>query len=228
MKSLVQIFLLLTLLLYQQAHAEVLEDDQSWINLNAFIKHGKGWHSNWEFQPRFIDHHRIQGQTIYRLAIGKDLALGFSVWLGYARIETSYPRSILEDRLFPQLFHISDLGGLRLINRTRYELRSFHGERNFSWRFRHLVRGQYRLHQHWGLIGASEWFWNSNTLKPDPDSRQGVLKEGFDQIRFFIGPGYYFGSQKQHLLETGYLHQYVNSKRDRSNSIFMTQLTVRF
>lgn len=203
--------------------ARVNSDEQIWVNLNSFINLKNDFQLYLEAQPRFIDYHSKHGTTLYRTAIGKSVGHGLSLWLGYGFIERTNPGYLHEDRPFLQVMHGKDLGQLKLINRSRFEGRYFRGHSSAAWRYRHLVRGQYRFTgSRFGLVVFDEWFWN-----PASQKSSGV-REGFDQNRAFIGASYAFGGKDEHLGEIGYLNQYVNGLNDSSNDILAMQFTFRY
>jgi hypothetical protein len=186
--------------------AKVVQDEQIWANMNAFINLKDNWQVYLEAQPRMIDDSSKNGTILYRGAVGKNLQHGFSAWLGYGFIEKVNPTYLHEDRPFVQLIHGKDLNdNIRLINRTRFEGRYFRGGTRPAFRLRHLMRVQYRFSgSRFGLVAFDEWFWN-----PSSTPSAGV-REGFDQNRVFFGLSYAFGEKAQHLGEIGYMNHYVN------------------
>ncbi len=74
-----------------------------------------------------------------------------------------------------------------------------------------------------------EWFWNATDLSPSAAAHQGALGEGFDQNRTFLGAGYAFGDNKQHIVELGHLYQYITGlKVDRGNNIISATVIMKF
>jgi hypothetical protein len=228
---------LLFFTLVSVTQADTYSDQESWINLNTFIKLNEKWQTYLEYQPRFFDYNKYNGVTLHRGAIGRDLVNGFSVWGGYGLItwnvrkDSKFPTKLQhEDRPFLMLIHNWSSGDWKLTNRTRFEDRLFRYTDEGSKRLRHLVRAQYKFGEScWGLAIWDEWFWNGNTIHPSSQSHAPVLKEGFDQNRAFVGVVYFFGEKQQHLFETGYLNNYVNgATRDRNAHVWMTTISTRF
>lgn len=220
-----KIIILLLCFLPALALSRVVQDEQAWVNLNTFISLGNEWQLYLEAQPRFVEEHKKHGTTLYRGAIGKNIGQGFSLWAGYGFIERTNPSYLHEDRPFLQVMHGHSLNDqLRLINRTRFEGRYFRGMSSPAFRFRHLLRGQYRFSgSRFGLVVWDEWFWNSASHK------QSGISEGFDQNRAFAGVSYAFGEKDEHLGEIGYMNQYVNGRmNDGSNDVLAAQVTFRF
>lgn len=218
-------FLFLLFLLPLTSHSRVVPDEQVWVNLNAFINLKEKWELYLEAQPRIIAYSSKHGTTLYRGAIGKSVGRGFSLWLGYGFIERTNPTYLHEDRGFLQLMHATNLSeNFRLINRTRFEARTFRHQHGSAFRPRHMLRGQYRFSgSRFGLVAYNEWFWNSSSHTPSG------IREGFDQNRVFAGVSYAFGEKANHLGEVGYLNQYVNGREsDASNNVLAAQMTFRY
>lgn len=227
--QMVALLVLLTSFFCRPARAEVVHDEQLWVNLNAFIKVSEKWQVYGEYQPRFMENRDYLKTVLYRTAIEHLGENGFAYAIGYAFVEYPNPQYFHEDRPYLQLFHAYDLGELKVINRTRLEGRFFNHADEGSYRFRHLLRGQYALSQSWRAILWNEYFWNANSIEPRRLGRTPVLREGFDQNRAFIGMGYAYGEIRQHLVEAGYMNQYVNVREfDRSNHTMFLQSTWRF
>ena len=217
-----KIWLLLVLLSFQ-AQARVVSDNQGWMNLNAFISAPRDWQFYVEVQPRWIEQRHYLGTTLYRAAVGRTVAPGLSVWLGYGFIEYSHPRDTYEDRPFLQVLHTQAFEKFKLTNRTRWEGRFLENPTPPTSRFRHLVRLQWRAPTALPIAGVvwDEWFWNSNSTKGGP-------QEGFDQNRAFVGMGWLFGENEKNIIEAGYMNQYVNGAVDRRNHVIAGQLTLRY
>ena len=222
-----KLFILCLLLNSSVVRSEVIKDDQAWINLNSFIKINDQWQAYLEVQPRWITGREYLGTTLYRAALDRKIGHGFSMALGYGFIEFTNPRYFHEDRPFLQLMHVMDFGKWKMINRTRLEGRYFRGTVHPAIRARHLLRGIYSLAERWRIVAWNEWFWNGNSTQNSSHSY--TIREGFDQNRFFLGLGYALGKDGQHLVELGYMNQYVNGLRfDRSNNVISSQFTFRF
>ncbi len=210
-------------LLSLAAQARVISDNQGWMNLNAFVSLPWEWQFYLEVQPRLIDQRHYLGAALYRLAMGRTVAPGLSLWLGYGFIEYSHPQESYEDRPFVQLMHTHAWDKLKLTNRTRWEGRFLQYPTPPSSRLRHLARVQWRMTMSLpiAVVAWDEWFWNSNSIKNGP-------QEGFDQNRAFVGVGWLFGEAEKNIIEVGYMNQYVNGVVDRRNHVLAGQLTVRF
>lgn len=230
--------LALLLLLCSVAHAKTYTDEETWVNLNAFVKLSDNWQAYVEYQPRFFDYNRYSGAVLHRGAIGRNVGHGFSAWVGYAaitwndRTNSKFPaKNQHEDRPFLMLMHATDLTpNWKISNRTRYEDRLFRHAEEGSQRLRHMIRAQYKFNDSpWALAVWDEYFWNTNTIKPSAESHAPVTKSGFDQNRAFAGVAYFFGDKQQHMIETGYMNNYVNgAKNDRNASVWMTTISARF
>ena len=215
MKKLIPLLLLLISL---NSVAKTISDEQTWVNLNTFIKINENWQGYLEYQPRFFDYQKYKGIALHRGAIGRNLGKGFTGWVGYGLIDYStrrdskFPASYQhEDRPFFQLLHTTSLGEFKILNRTRYELRMIRHTDETSERFRHMLRAQYKYVAIW-----DEYFWNTTG-------------GGFDQNRVFIGGVYNFGENQQHMIESGYMNNYVNGAvNDRNAHVWMTTITGRF
>lgn len=217
--------------------ADTYTDEESWLNLNAFVKVSEDWTVYGEYQPRFFDYQKYRGASLHRVALGRNIGNGFSAWVGYGIIEwatrtdSKFPsKSQHEDRPFLQLMHVHDHGDWKFLNRTRYEDRIFRHDDEGSQRLRHLLRVQYKFGEKpWALVVWDEYFYNTNTIRPSTRSHAPVTKAGFDQNRAFIGGAYFFGEKQQHMIESGYMNNYVNgATRDRNAAVWMTTVTVRF
>ena len=219
------------------AFSKTISDEETWVNLNAFIKLNEDWQAYAEYQPRFFDYNKYNGAVLHRGAIGRNIGHGFSAWIGYGLItwnqrnQSKFPaKTQHEDRPFLMLMHGKEMGNWKLTNRTRFEDRLFRHTDEGSKRFRHMIRAQYKFGDSpWAVAVWDEWFYNTNDIKPSARSHAPVTKEGFDQNRAFAGVAYYFGDKQQHMVETGYMNNYVNGARnDRNAHVWMTTVTARF
>ena len=235
MKKLLCGLLLLSSL--NSSFAETYTDEETWVNLNAFIKLNENWLGYLEYQPRFFDYSKYNAVVLHRAAIGRNIGHGFSAWVGYGMItwndrkDSKFPsKTQHEDRPFLQLIHNHDHGNWKFTNRSRYEDRLFRHDKDGSQRFRHNFRVQYKFNDSpWALAVWDEYFWNTNTIHPSRESHAPVTKAGFDQNRAFAGVAYFFGDKQQHMVETGYMNNYVNgATRDRNAHVWMTTITGRF
>lgn len=228
----------LLLLVSVSSFAKTISDEQTWVNLNAFIKINENWQGYLEYQPRFFDYNKYKGATLHRAAIGRNISNGFTGWLGYGMITWDYrsqskfpSKNQHEDRPFLMLTHNHDFNNnWKLSNRTRYEFRMFRHDQEASERIRHLIRTQYKFgNSPWALAVWDEYFWNTNSIHPSRESHGPVTLAGFDQNRAFAGVAYFFGENQQHMFETGYMNNYVNGARnDRNAHVWMTTISGKF
>lgn len=228
---------LLLLSTFSGASARTITDEETWVNLNAFIKLNDNWQVYAEYQPRFFDYNKYSGAVLHRAAVGRNIGHGFSAWVGYAmitwneRTDSKFPaKTQHEDRPFLMLMHAKDFGNWKISNRTRFEDRIYRHTDEGSLRFRHMLRAQYKFSDSpWAIAVWDEWFWNANTINPSDESHAPVIKEGFDQNRAFVGVAYYFGESKQHMVETGYMNNFVNGvTSDRNAHVWMTTISGKF
>lgn len=217
--------------------ADTYTDEQTWVNLNAFIKMNEAWQSYIEYQPRFFDYSQNKGVTLHRGAIGRSIGHGMTAWAGYgfmtwdSRKNSKFPSKYQhEDRPFLMLTHSWVKENFKMTNRTRFEGRFFRHDDDPSYRFRHLIRAQYMIEQSpWAVAAWNEWFWNANSIQPSAASHAPRLNEGFDQNRAFFGIAYFFGEDRKHMFETGYMNNYVNgTTRDRNSHVWMTTISGNF
>ena len=82
MLSVINLAALLLLLATFSSRADTYTDEQSWLNLNAFVRLDEKWSVYGEYQPRFFDYQRYSGAVLHRGALGRDLGSGFSAWVG--------------------------------------------------------------------------------------------------------------------------------------------------
>ncbi|HXH73927.1 MAG TPA: DUF2490 domain-containing protein [Bacteriovoracaceae bacterium] len=214
--------------------AETITDEETWVNLNAFVKLNEKWQIYGEYQPRFFDYQKYNGVVLHRGAIGRKVGHGFSAWVGLGLIvwnqrnQSKFPaKNQHEDRPFLMLMHAKELGSWKITNRTRFEQRMFRHTDEGSRRLRHQLRGQYKFGDSpWAIAAWDEWFYNTNDIYPSARSHAPVTKEGFDQNRAFLGMAYLFGDKQQHIIETGYMNNYVHGPtRDRNAHVWMTTFT---
>lgn len=233
MKNALRNFIFVTaLILSFHSQAKVVNDEQLWVNINAWFKLNDKWQLYTEYQPRYMDNRKYLSLYFLRGMIVRKLDHGFSTGLGYAFVEFDNfpnPRYIHEDRFWLQLGHTYDWDKLNINNRTRFEQRNFRHDNMPGYRLRHMVKLTYSLSDTWKAIAWDEWFWNANDLSPKVRAHQGSIAEGFDQNRTFLGAGYAFGENKQHIVEVGYMYQYINGIAfDRGNNIASVTAILKF
>ena len=169
-----------------RSRAEVIHDEQMWVNAHAWINLSEKWDLYGEYQPRYMDNRKYLSAYLLRGMLLRKFDHGLSAGLGYGFIEfDNYPnpRLIHEDRFWLQLGHGMSVGRLSINNRTRFEQRNFRHDDMPAYRFRHMLKGTYALTDSWRAVIWDEWFWNANDLTPSARSHQGAIAEGFDQNR---------------------------------------------
>jgi hypothetical protein len=214
------------------AQAETYSDEEAWVNLNAFVKLNDDWSVYGEYQPRFFDYQKYRGASLHRGAIGRSIGAGLSAWAGFGLIEwasrsqSKFPaKTQHEERPFLQLMHNHEYRDWKITNRTRYEVRMFRSDNEGSQRLRHQLRLQYKFAAGlWAVVLWDEYFYNTNTIVPSLESHAPITKAGFDQNRAF-----FFGEKQQHIIESGYMNNYVDgATRDRNAHVWMSTVTGRF
>lgn len=181
-----------------------------------------------EVQPRFTNEVSRLGQLLIRPAIGYRINDDFTALVGYAYVRTDPlgGRATDEHRFFQQLN--STLyrggGGLTITGRTRLEQRTVVGAEETGWRFRQVIRAQAPVKDvRGGKLQAIAWtepFYNL-------DSTDWGQRQGFDQVRTFIGLG--VPITEGLTAEPGYLNQTVFRRgEDRVNHVASLTLFYRF
>ncbi len=207
------------------AKADVVHDEQAWVNLTAMGPISGRLVYFAEVQPRLANGVSRVDPLILRPAIGWKLNDAMTLYQGYARV-TSRPAgrpNIDEDRSFQQLSWIwgRPWGG-ELSSRTRLEQRWRSDGDDMGWRAREMVRLEVPLQPggRVAALGYAEAFVALN------DTDWGA-KAGFDQLRSFVGAEIGVGGRST--IELGYLNQFVNSPRgaDRMNHVVSFTLFFR-
>jgi len=202
---------------------EVESDTQVWsmvILQGNITGHVRGF---LEIQPRFAEDASTLDKFIVRPALVYTLNKEFSLWFGYAGIQSFLPEESVEHRTWQQIQHEKNFGGVILINRTRFEQRFLPGEEDTSHRLRHMVRAVLPVNDDrtWAVVFADEVFVNLNSV--------GSLDGGFDQNRAFVGLNHAINSHLR--LEFGYMNQFTDKMDpapDRLSHNFLIQLIVNF
>lgn len=182
------------------------EDTQLWTQANAQGSLGGRAIAYAEFQTRFTDDVSRLGQLFVRPAVGVELAEDVQALLGYAYVRTDPADGSATDehRVWQQLSWpvYKREGGWTVNARTRLEQRTVVGAGEVGWRARHQFRATHPLGRPGGVQALlfTEAFYAFN-------GADRVQREGFDQIRNFVGVSIPVGGKLS--LEPGYLNQYI-------------------
>ncbi|MGQ0505792.1 MAG: DUF2490 domain-containing protein [Myxococcaceae bacterium] len=204
------------------AFAATEDHAQAWLQANLFGRFTPKLRYFAEAQPRF-DLGRVEFERILlRTAIGYQLPAGFSVWLGYGWTPLVTPSLQHEHRLYEQLMWEGGHPLVAVQSRTRFEQRFIGGLSGVWLRARTMLRGVLQVADTpLRAIAWDEIFFNLNSPSPSHLA-------GFDQNRFFVGPGIQVGD---HLLfELGYLHNYIwrpHLPTDRVNHVVFGAVTAK-
>jgi hypothetical protein len=212
---------ILLLALAPRAEAQY-EDFGLWLGgsvtgkLPAALNDANGsWRVWLDLQLRFGDDASRFSQGIIRPAIGYALSPVWTVWLGYAYINTEPPYvavTTYEQRIWEQASWSDRIGLFRLSSRTRLEQRFVSTGSIVGWRAREMLKGSVPLASIFSAVLYDEFFYNFNTTNFGTTA-------GPDRNRFFVGPGVTISPQVT--VEVGYLHQYVfrNNSPDKTDNI---------
>jgi hypothetical protein len=215
----------LVLLIAAPAAAEIVDDEQVWINA-TLMGSAKGRLLYFaEIQPRLSSDHGPQ-QIILRPAIGWQAMRRLALYGGYARVvlpsESAAGRH--EDRWFGQAsWTIAKLAGGTVSTRSRIEHRRLSTHQDSGWRLRHMVRYVHPLSGRPKVPRALVSYEGFVALN---DTRWGARK-GYDQGRAFAG--FEVPLHGKSTLELGYLNQRINDPggRIRQNHVASIALFVR-
>ncbi len=220
-------FALSLLLVASAAEAQSLpdgpavHDPQVWGLVTATGAVGGDFRLYGEVQPRFDLKTGAVERVLLRAAIGVQLSEPVSLWLGFGWTPLLSPKFASEERPFLQLQVNEGIGPVRIVSRTRLELRLIAGAGDPSIRLRSMFRGVLPLGESgFGLAAYDELFGNLNSATPGPQA-------GLDQNRLFAGLNYRLSSAA--LLEGGYLFNYVwRTSNDRVIHALVLQLAFNF
>jgi hypothetical protein len=138
-----------------------------------------------------------------------------SLWLGYARVQSSQPSNRSENRLQQRLLFDKVIEPLRVVLRAAFEQRWFSGSDHPAIRFRALVRAGVQLpFEHLYLQAQEETFF---TLFGSP----GIVEPGFEQARAQVA--LHLRLPEWVTFGLGYMAQYTSGGTLSHNLI--TQLT---
>jgi hypothetical protein len=189
------------------AHANETDVEAlQWFMVNATMPIAGKWKFYMEAQPRMGTDPATRDfnlrALLIRPAAGYQITDEWSLWAGYGYTPTFDPYRY-ENRVFQQSLHVTNVGPVKMVNRTRLEERMIQDAGQPAMRLRHYLWFQYPLPQapKWSLIAAAEPFINLNTVTNGPIA-------GFDQNRLYLGVG---RQLTDHLrVEVDYLNQFVD------------------
>ncbi|MBS1711483.1 MAG: DUF2490 domain-containing protein [Armatimonadetes bacterium] len=202
---------------------DVIEDNRTWLNLNATGKISKDWSWYGELQPRFRDNSSESDQLLFRVAAIQKISPRLSLGYGYGSITNYRPAGdIHENRLWQMVTYNPPARGPVTPNlRLRAEQRMVDGGSDVGWRLRLQARASRPIEgTKWSVFAGNEYFYNLNSTD------WGAL-QGFDQNRLFLGLGYQVSKQAK--FEFGYMNQYVRgASADRKNHVLFFTTVLSF
>lgn len=202
--------LLLTALAFAAASpaaAQTTQDTQLWFNTTVFGNIGDLALFG-EVQPRFGNDISGLDQIILRPAVGWKLNDAFTIYQGYARVETTPAGmpAFSEDRSFQQLsWEIGEFQKFKLSSRTRFEQRWQSDGRDVGFRLREMLRVSHPIFDEASGLKAVVW---SEAFVAVNDTDWGA-RAGFDRIRTFVGLE--IPLKGKSTVEIGYMNQTVNA-----------------
>jgi hypothetical protein len=200
------------LLLCGVANAQTSEDSGIWVGgfangkLPAALNNEKGaWRLWMDAQVRFGDDASRFSQGVLRPGVGYALGRAWTIWGGYAYIQTEPPyaaATTTEHRIWEQVIWSGRAGRTALSSRTRLEQRFVSTGADTGWRLREFVKIARPVNSTttWSAVVSDEYFANLNTTDYGATG-------GSDRNRFFVGPGTRLS--KAVSAEIGYLNQYT-------------------
>lgn len=186
-----------------RAAADPVQDGQLWINTTLFGSVGDVAFFA-EAQPRIGSGISRLDQLILRPAVGWKVNESLTLYQGYAYVEDhgTPGRVSIEDRSFQEInWKISEIAGVKVSSRTRFEQRWQSGGRDVGFRLRENLRFARPLTEAKDSISAVGWTELFVALN---DADWGP-RAGFDRIRTFVGLELPIGGQST--VEFGYLNQ---------------------
>lgn len=187
---------------------------------------GRRWSYAFDTVHKFADAAEKLAQSTWRGALGYSLSAQWTVWAGYAQVDTDTPltaRPSREHRWHQQVVWSRQVGQFTLATRHRLEERLLSTGADCGLRSRHHMRASHPLPSQPALSGIvwNEVFFNLN-------STDYGARHGFDQNRFFAGFGYKLGDVTR--TEIGYLHNHIRrpGKEDRLNQTVWLSLLLSF
>jgi hypothetical protein len=184
------------------------------------------WRLWLDVQIRFGDDASTFAQGIIRPGVGYALSKSWTVWLGYAWVNTEPPYATVtttEQRIWEQASWAGTAGSARISSRTRLEERFVSTGSETGWRLRELFKGTQPLGaaKIWAVVAYDEFFYNLNSTNYGATA-------GPDRNRFFIGPGY--AASASVFIELGYLNQYTyrNNAPDKLDNVLALQVLWNF
>jgi hypothetical protein len=208
------------------AVADTEEDGRYWFSIYTQGKlPAENFYWSMDTHPRWRNEGQHFDQLILRPSVFYKFNPKASVWLGYDTIISHPPgqSSQRENRLWEQFqYQFDAIADVTFTSRTRFEQRRREDFQDVGHRLRQMVRATTPLpvHPKLSLVMFDELFINLNQT-------EWGAHRGIDQNRFFIGANWKFSDFSN--LETGYLHQYINTRNvDRENHVLMTTLRFNF
>lgn len=166
------------------AAAQPDPDRQAWIQVLAQGQLSEQWRAHLEVQPRFMRDASELGLTIARAAIGRQVAPGATLFVGYAWVPRTLGDGVRHERRVWQQLSLGGpaVGGWATSARIRLEQRTLDPWADVSHRLRLLTRMQRGAGApgRWGAFG-----YNEVMLTLD-DTADGPAR-GFDRNRFSAG-----------------------------------------
>lgn len=186
-------------------------DFQTWFNLTTMghFSFKNKVINNWgywlEIQERFGDNSSTRTQNLLRPGLGYYLNPNWSLWLGYAFVNTGVPifiRNFDEHRIWQQLLWIKTTPQWILMSRSRLEERLIEGNSYVALRYRQLAKASIplKINSLFSWVISDEIFIRKNNALYNH-------RIDFDQNRFFTGFGY--RPNKMFLTEIGFMNQYI-------------------
>jgi uncharacterized protein DUF2490 len=205
--------------------AQTIKDGRTWWNVTLQEKTAttSPWFWYIEVQARTRDGLDALDQLLVRPAVGYDLTIRSSLWIGYGYTPV-FPASggvRTENRAWQQYLWNRPFARAQLASRSRLEERAIEGNDALALRFRQQVRVTRPLS--FGRVSAvlsDEIFVHLNSTTN--------TASGLDQNRLFGGVGVTLNPTTR--VEVGYINQYINSLSgpNRSHHILSSVLNVAF
>jgi Protein of unknown function (DUF2490) len=205
--------------------AQTIEDGRTWWNVTLQGKTAttSPWFWYAEVQARTRDGVEALDQLLLRTAVGYDLTIHSSVWIGYA-YTPMFPASggvLTENRTWQQYLWNRPFAHARFASRSRLEERAIEGNDTLALRFRQQVRVTRPL----SFERVSALLWDEIFVHLNSTRR---TASGLDQNRAFGGVGITVNPATR--VEVGYMNQYIDSLSgpNRSHHVLSGVLNIAF
>lgn len=214
-KSLITLLAILMSCVSFGARANTTDDFIYWNTFQGSYHINKDWIFRNEVQFRLKEDAGTFNQVIVRPSIGYQISKSWQLYFGFlyqgnynAHTNESFNN---EYRIFQEAQYNTKLNDdLKFTSRTRLEQRTYdYKDLDANVRSRQQFRLEQAIAKGFYLAGSDEVFVNL--------SGNQAAKAGFDQNRFWIGPGYYFTPEIK--VEIGYINQYVDGVYGHSNQL---------